>query len=93
MIALTGQLGLVLAYISRHSGNRLTANILDYLGHLGVSMLAGGVIKAAGVLLDLPALRLLGNAIMIWQLARRQNSMQLPYYLIMPFALFVCMTV
>ncbi|MBO0930408.1 hypothetical protein [Fibrella aquatilis] len=89
--ALAGQLGLALVYIRRHSGNRLTANVLDYVGHLGVSILAGGVFKAAGVLLDLPMLLLLGNAVMIWQLAVRQRVMQLPDYVLIPFIIFTCL--
>ncbi len=89
MLTLAAQLGLALTYILRHSGTRQTANVLDYLGHLGVSMLAGGVFKALGVAPDLPALLLVGNAIMIWQLARRQRLMQLPDYLIIPFVIFV----
>lgn len=92
VLALAAQLGLALTYIVRHSGTRQTANVFDYLGHLGVSMLAGGVFKTFGVALDLPALLILGNAIMIWQLARRQRLMQLPDYLIIPFVIFACLT-
>ena len=91
LTALAGQLGLALAYIGRHSGNRLTANVLDYLGHLGVSLLAGGVFNAGGVWLDLPALLLLGNAVMIWQLAVRHRIMQVPDHLIIPFVVFTCL--
>ena len=92
MLMLVVQLGLALTYIVRHSGTRQTANALDYLGHLGVSILVGGVVKSLGVALDLPALLLVGNAIMIWQLARRQRLMQLPDYLLIPFVMFVCLT-
>lgn len=91
VLALVGQLGLALGYITRHSGTRTMANSFDYLGHLGVSILVGGVFKALGAVFDVPSLLLLGNVLMIWQLARRQRLMQLPDYLIIPFVIFVCL--
>ncbi|MEZ0485375.1 hypothetical protein [Fibrella aquatica] len=88
MAILAGQIGLTAAVIIRHSSQFRLANCLDYIGHLGVSLLIGGVIKTAGVAFDVPALLMLGSAIMVWQHGVRLRVMQLPSYLNLPFVVF-----
>ncbi|XWW44728.1 hypothetical protein JYG30_18510 [Fibrella sp. USSR17] len=92
LAALAGQIGLTSTVITRHSSQAAFANILDYIGHLGVSILLGVCINALGTALDIPALLLLGNAVMIWQHLKRLRVMQLPDYLTIPFVLFVLLT-
>ena len=89
MAMLAGQIGLTAAYIGRHSVDTRLANVLDYVGHLGMSILVGGVFKATGAALDIPALLVLGNAVMIWQHVVRLRVMQLPDYLNVLFIGFV----
>lgn len=85
---LVGQIGVAQLYIVRHSTQTRLANSLDYMGHLGMSLLIGGFIKAIGVALNVPELLLLGNAIMVWQHVTRLRVMQLPDYLNLPFVAF-----
>ena len=86
---LIGQIGIAQLYIGWHSTQTRFANGLDYMGHLGMSILAGGLVKAVGVALNVPELLLLGNALMIWQHIARLRVMQLPDYLNLPFIAFV----
>lgn len=76
-------------YIVRHSSTTRLANSLDYLGHLGMSILLGGFVKSIGFGFDWPILLLAGNAIILWQHLVRLRVMQLPDGLNVPFALFV----
>lgn len=62
---------------------------LDYVGHVGVSLLAGAVFNAIGIATGLPFLMLVGDAVMVWQLIIRLRVMLLPYWLVMPFVLLV----
>jgi predicted DCC family thiol-disulfide oxidoreductase YuxK len=89
MSMLMAQAALALVVIARHSSHNRLANLLDYSGHLGMSLLVGGLIKATGVALDLPLLLLIGNAVMVWQHIVRLRVMQLPDYLNIPFVIFV----
>ncbi|MEZ0539753.1 hypothetical protein [Fibrella arboris] len=79
------QFGAASGYIVRHSTQTALANSLDYAGHLGMSILIGGVIKSVGMALGLPALLMLGTAVMIWQHGIRLRVMNLPDYLNLPF--------
>lgn len=76
-------------YILRHSSTTRLANVLDYLGHLGMSLLLGGIVKSIGFAVGWPALLLVGDALMLWQHVVRLRVMRLPDYLNLPFALFV----
>lgn len=89
LAALVGQIAVTQLYIVRHSTQTRLANVLDYMGHLGMSMLVGGLVKATGAALNVPELLLVGNAIMIWQHITRLRVMQLPDYLNLPFVAFV----
>lgn len=89
MVLLAGQFGLTSLYTVRHSSENRLANLLDYAGHLGMSLLVGGAIKSIGFALDWPLLLWLGSAVMIWQHGARLRVMQLPDYLNGPFVLFV----
>lgn len=89
MSVLAGQVGLASWVIARHSSQNCLANLLDYAGHLGMSLLVGALFKAVGVALDWPLLLLVGNAVMVWQHIVRLRVMQLPDYLNIPFTLFV----
>jgi len=62
---------------------------LDYVGHVGVSIVAGAIFKAIGVATGLHFLLLVGDAVMVWQLVIRLRVMLLPYWLVMPFVLMV----
>ncbi|MBO0951013.1 hypothetical protein [Fibrella forsythiae] len=89
LLALVGQTGWSGAYIVRHSAQTRLANSLDYAGHLGMSLLLGGIFKATGAAIDVPALTVIGNAVMIWQHIIRLRVMKLPDYLNLPFIAFV----
>lgn len=89
MGTLLGQWLLTSLYIVRHTTENRLANVLDYAGHLGMSIAVGAVFNAAGVALNAPALLLLGDALMIWQYGVRLRVMQLPNYLNLPFIGFV----
>ena len=89
MAALAGQVGLAAAYIVRHTSQMRWASLLDYAGHLGMSLLLGGAVKAVGTAGNVPALLLLGGAVMVWQHVVRLRVMKLPDWLNLPFILFV----
>lgn len=62
---------------------------LDYVGHVGVSLLAGAVFNAIGIATGLHFLMQVGDAMMVWQLIIRLRVMLLPYWLVMPFVMLV----
>ncbi|WP_375444912.1 hypothetical protein [uncultured Fibrella sp.] len=89
---LVGQIGVAQVYIVRHSTQTRLANSLDYMGHLGMSLLLGGFVNAVGAALNVPELLLVGNAIMVWQHITRLRVMQLPDYLNLPFVAFALLS-
>ena len=60
------QLAITCLYLLRHSDNFLQT-MLDYVGHLGMSLLIGGIISAIGVTIGWPGLVLSGYALIIGQ--------------------------
>ncbi len=86
---LAAQVGWASVYIARHSTQTRLANTLDYVGHLGMSILVGGILKATGAALHVHELLLAGSAVMVWQHVVRLRVMQLPDYLNLPFVAFV----
>jgi len=62
---------------------------LDYVGHVGVSIVVGAIFNAIGLVTELPFLFLVGDAVMVWQLIVRLRVMLLPLWLVMPFVLLI----
>ncbi len=64
-------------------------NWLDWVGHLGMSILLGAIVKVVGILTGFEFLELVGNAVMVWQFVVRLRVMLLPLWLVVPFMLLV----
>lgn len=68
IFALLGlQLSLVGAFIATHKQFIFTETMLDYCGHLGMSLLVGGVLTAVAQWLHWPTLTVIGYALSIGQ--------------------------
>lgn len=64
---LGGQIGLVSAYLLITKQAPVLETLLDYVGHLGMSLLVGGVVIALSLLLNWPTGLLIGSALTISQ--------------------------
>ncbi len=64
---LIGQMGLVGLYLLRTKQSPFLETLLDYAGHLGMSLLIGGAVIALSRTLDWPAGVLIGSALTISQ--------------------------
>ncbi|GAB3694244.1 hypothetical protein GCM10027592_14960 [Spirosoma flavus] len=67
MALLSGQVGLVALYLWRQKQFSFLETLLDYTGHLAMSLLLGGIIMAIGLAFHLPVSVLIGSSLAISQ--------------------------
>ena len=84
---LAGQVGLVALYVGVTKRYELTETLLDYCGHLGMSLLLGSLIVAASVLLHWPTGILVGSVLTIGQHFIRTYRLGLNPWLSVSFAM------
>ena len=83
---LTGQIGLVAAYLRLTKRPDFVETLLDYCGHLGMSLLLGGVVMTIGLVGHWPTGLLIGTALAISQHFIRMYRLGLNPWLSASFA-------
>ncbi len=87
------QLGLVSLYLSLTKRLPFLETLLDYMGHLGMSLLLGGIVIAIGSILHWPGSVLAGSALAISQHFIRQYRLGLNPWLSASFTLLYLLIV
>lgn len=87
------QIGLVSLYLSLTKHLPLLETLLDYIGHLGMSLLLGGLVIAIGSALHWPTSILVGSALAISQHFIRTYRLGLSPWLSASFTLLCLLTV